>query len=415
MKKLVIILCIGLTVVNPTFATDKEVILDTTQESIAQTETQKVTPKINLKAVLLDTDADFELDAKTQNREMTNIEIWEQDIHEALHGEVSKVDTTPLLSKYFKHDLERGPISQINFWNVYRGNLSNIWNNADYQNTLYTNDSMFSVLEGKFKNPKWGFRTLLIWTPSKAGHDFFNDVWGDQYITYNFTDSDKILVGYSRYDNGIEGNMSPHLLPFFARTQIAKTYGNARNLGVKVSGNHKYYNYSAGLFSSGRNFYDWFPGEEFVANLAVKPLAKANGKYGDMLLGASYDGGNADHGHLYNVGNIYLDYEYKRLKTTFEYGLADGSNGSVGFTPNKSEGFNATIAYRLTKKLQTLFRYDVFDPNKEKSNDIRTEYTVGLNYFLKGQALRLMLNYSMYTLENGSYGSRIYTGTQIIL
>ena len=39
----------------------------------------------------------------------------------------------------------------------------------------------------------------------------------------------------------------------------------------------------------------------------------------------------------------------------------------------------------------------------------------GINYFIKGQALKIMLNYTMYSQSNGQYGSKIYAGTQIIL
>ena len=95
--------------------------------------------------------------------------------------------------------------------------------------------------------------------------------------------------------------------------------------------------------------------------------------------------------------------------------MADGSNGALGFSSNRSKGINGTLAYRVTPRLQILGRYDQFDPNTDKSNDMRREYTAGVNYFIKGQALKLMLNYTLYSVENGTYGSRILLGTQIVL
>ena len=115
------------------------------------------------------------------------------------------------------------------------------------------------------------------------------------------------------------------------------------------------------------------------------------------------------------MAGSHLIYEYKRLKASFEYATADGSNGSVGFSSNQSEGYYSTLAYRVTPRIQALLRYDHFDPNKNKSNDMRTEYTAGINYFIKGQSLKLMLNFVYYTVENGLYGSRIMTGTQFVL
>ncbi len=348
-------------------------------------------------------------------KEKTKVDTWKEEIHEALFGEVTEISTTPILDKYLNKDFEHGPFSNLNINNMFRGYVQNVWNDGEYKNTLYTNDSLTTTIEGKFRNPKFAFRSMFFWTPSKPEHGFFNDVWGDQFITYNYTNNDGILLGYARYDNGIEGCMGPHMLPFFFRSQLSANLGNERNLAVKAFGEHKYFNYGVSFGSSGRNFYDWFPGEEFVAKFDIKPLAKLDKKYGNLLIGATYDGGNADGGHVYNVGNTYLDYEYKRLKLTFEYGTAKGSNGSTGFSPNRSEGLNATAAYRISQKLQALFRYDWFDYNKEKDNDERTEYTVGINYFIKGQALKIMLNYTMYSQSNGQYGSKIYAGTQIIL
>ena len=125
------------------------------------------------------------------------------------------------------------------------------------------------------------------------------------------------------------------------------------------------------------------------------------------------DVGNAQ--GQYAVYGTSLIYEYKRLKASLEYATAEGSNGSTGFSANKSEGYYGTLAYRLTPKLEALVRYDQFDPNRDKADDIRREYTAGINYFIKGQALKLMLNYIYYTLENGCSGNRIMAGTQIIL
>lgn len=158
---------------------------------------------------------------------------------------------------------------------------------------------------------------------------------------------------------------------------------------------------------------DWFPGPEFIGSVGIKPLGKTNGKYGKLLMGGGLQAGNAQKN--YTVGSAYVDYEYKRLNATVEYASADGSNGSTGFSALQSEGMNGTIAYRVTPKLQVLARYDQFDANKSKKNDIRREYTAGLNYFIKDQTLRLMLNYTVYSIETGVFGSKILLGTQIIL
>jgi len=372
--------------------------------------------KIDLKAVVFDPDADFKAQAEEEGREMTRLEAAEYNLHESLHGEVCKSKDIPrvgLLATKTLMKPERGIIDSMVPWFNYKGGLSDNWAGANYTNTLFPTDSMTIGMDGKFKNKKTVFRLMGNLGMSKEGHTFFNDFWGDNYIMHYFTPRDQVLLGYSRNANGIEGGISPFSLPFFARSQIAKNYGNVRALGAKAQGQHKLYDYNFGVFSSGRNFVDWFPGGEFDGLFAIKPLGLTNGKYGDLSIGGGLNSGNAE--SYYTVGNAFVDYEYKRWNLTCEYGSADRSNGSTGFSMNQSEGYNGTLAYRITPKLQALVRYDKFDPNKNKSNDMRTEYTVGFNYFVKGQALKLILNYVYYTVENGTYGSQIITGAQIVL
>lgn len=374
------------------------------------------TRKIDLKAVIFDPDADFKAQATEENREMTKTEELEESIHEALHGEIStmsKMSKKGLLDKYLTIKPEGGIIDSMTLYTGYRGYTSNIWSGENYANTLYTEELLSPTIDGKFKDKKTSFRSMFFLQPGKPQHDFFNDFLGDQFIQYAWSKNDQVLFGYKRITNGIEGSMGPYTLPFVTRSQIDRTYNNARSLGVKAQGQHKWYNYSAEFGSAGRYFIDWFPGPEVAASFDVKPLGGTNGKYGNLIIGSAVNAGNAE--GRYTVGSAYIDYEYKRLNATVEYGSAEGSNGSTGYSANHSEGFNGTIAYRLTPRLQVLARYDHFDPNKEKANDIRREYTAGINYFIKDQALRLLVNYTMYSVESGLYGSMIYVGTQVLL
>lgn len=352
--------------------------------------------------------------------EMTKTELAKYDIEHALKGEVSTPSTKGLLEDTMKMTFERGPIESIAPWIDYNGCFQNIWAGDNYQNNLYGANFNDIGINGKFRtndDPKSGKKTVfrLMYNVGKeiTGNTYLQSFMADNYIMRYWTKDDQVLVGYARTSVGIEGGESPFTIPFFGRSQISRTYGNVRALGVKAQGNHKYYDYSAGVFSSGRFFKDFFPGQEFVLLGSIKPLAFANGKYGNLTMGGSLDGGNAeDH---FCVTGAHMIYEYKRLKATAEYATADGSNGSTGFSGNSSEGYYGTLAYRITPRMQAVIRYDQFDPNKNKANDIRTEYTAGLNYFIKGQALKLMVNFVYYTVENGIYGSRIMAGTQFIL
>ena len=109
-------------------------------------------------------------------------------------------------------------------------------------------------------------------------------------------------------------------------------------------------------------------------------------------------------------------YEYKKWWLNFEYSEADGYNGPAGYViDKKATGFYSTVAYKITPKVQALIRYDEFDPNKNVSNNKNREYTAGINYFIKGQALKFVLNYVFCQNDATKDSHRFVLGTQILL
>lgn len=414
-------------VANPSFAnnnlsSDKHLPLVT--PVVEQPKTRILAPtnrKIDLHAIVFDPKVTVK--APEDSVEMSKAEIAKYKIHEALHCEVSTdtiTSTKGFLEDTMKMTFEKGPVEYLAPWIDYNGAWVGAWSQGNYTNNTYAVNFQDIGINGKFRtkdDPASGKKTVfrLMYNTGKelVGNTYMQSFMADNYIMRYWAKSDSVMAGYARAAVGVEGGESPFTIPFFARSQISRTYGNVRTLGLKAQGNHKYYDYSAGLFSSGRFFKDFFPGPEFVGLVSVKPLGYFNGKYGNLAMGGSLNAGNAE--SHYCVGGAHLIYEYKRLKASFEYASADGSNGSTGFTGNRSDGFYGTLAYRVTPRTQLLVRYDQFDPNKDVANDIRRECTIGMNYFIKGQALKLMVNYVMYSVENGTYGSRIMAGTQFLI
>jgi len=370
--------------------------------------------KIDLKAIIFDPTSTLKAEAEAEGREMTRSEAAQYNIHEALHGEVSAVSTKGLLADKMKMTFDKGPIDTIVPWMDYNGYLSNIWKGDNFENTLYGINFADAGVNINMKDKKTFVRFMVSPVKTYAGKNYFQSFFADNYLTYKLTKNNTVLIGNTWVPLGIEGKESPLVWQFFNRSQTSLAYSSVRTLGTKLMGNYKYVDYQAGFSSSGRGFSDWFPGEEFTGWVEFKPLANTKGKYGKLTVGMGANGGNAQWGR-YNVATGAINYEYKRLRAITEFGMADGSNGALGYSPYKSQGINGTLSYRVTPKFQALVRYDQFDPNTEKSNNMRTEYTAGINYFIKGQALKLMLNYVYYTLENGTSGSRIMTGTQFVL
>ncbi len=60
-------------------------------------------------------------------------------------------------------------------------------------------------------------------------------------------------------------------------------------------------------------------------------------------------------------------------------------------------------------------RYDEFDPDRTISGNNQREYTAGINYYIKGQALKLILNYIFCQNEAKADSHRILIGAQLAL
>ena len=370
-----------------------------------------VSRKVDLHAIIFDPNATVKPPENAD--EMTKADLYKYDINQALKGEVHAVTTKGLLADTMKMTFDKGPIDNIVPWVDYNGYFSNVWSGDTYKNTLYGINFADVGFNINMRDNKTYARVMFSPVKSVEGKTYFQSFFADNYVTHKITKNNTILIGNTWIPIGIEGKESPLVWQFFNRSQTSLNYSSVRALGTKLIGNYKYADYNLGFYSSGRGFVDWFPGPEVAGQIEFKPLANVSEKYGKLTIATGFNAGNAQSHYAVATGAI--NYEYKRLRAITEFGMADGSNGALGYSGNKSKGINGTLAYRVTPRLQALVRYDHFDPNTDIANNIRTEYTAGINYFVKGQALKLMLNYTLYSIENGTYGNRILVGTQIVL
>ena len=247
------------------------------------------------------------------------------------------------------------------------------------------------LIDGTFKGGKEDFRIMLDPLQRKNA-PYMGSLFQDLYVETHRIKNTSILVGNSRVGVGMEGNQSPYTLSFVNRSQIARNFSNVRKFGVRVRGDYDLVDYDAGIYSSSTNFTSFFPGHEANVWLNIKPLGKTDGKYGRLITGGGLSSGEK-HGTDYFVSGAYVGYDYKRFWVKAEYARANGSNGRAGLTNNRAQGFFATAGYFLTKKIELLARYDQFDSDRNIADNTRREYTIGSNYYLKGQALKLIFNY----------------------
>ena len=315
-----------------------------------------------------------------------------------------------LLSDELTFKPNKGPVSKVQFFGTYNGYISSFWSNKDYDTNYTTNFVQVGAM-GRFRNTNTDFKIIL--NPKGVhGRSYLQNFVADAYIVNNSIPHHQVIIGYSRNQVGKEGGSSSYILPFIMRSQIARNFGSTRALGVRLVGNYDLIDYNLAFNSSDRYFQKWFAGPEFTGWIDIKPFGKTDGKYGNLVIGSGINTGK-NHTH-YTVGSVYVGYKYKKLWTRFEYGIADGYNGSY-VVDKKAEGFYGIIGYKVTPKLQLIARYDQFNPDRNVSHNTRREYTAGINYFIKGQALRLILNYVFCQNDNAPNSHRIMVGTQVLL
>lgn len=368
-----------------------------------------------IQEVILEPDDDLQI-INMQQEQTLEPEDTELTLYEKIQGikakETANTNTSPyLLEDILTHRFETGIVDTLHLFGYYRAGLDMDITDND-EDLGYDFNAVSAGINGKFKDGKTYYEARFRF---KAQHNysFLQYMSSNIYIANTSIPHHTIIVGNTRTPVGHEGGMSMTYLPFVTRAQISRNFGNIRKVGVRVKGNYDLVEYDLGGYSSDTYFRSFFPGTEFSGWVNIKPLGKTDGKWGNLRLGGGLTSGK--NGIDYTVSGVYAGYEYKNFMANFEYAYADGYNGARTISSNKAEGLYSTVGYKITPKLQAVARYDQYTPNRNFPNDIRREYSAGINYFIKGQALKIMLNYVFCQNDLLKDSHRILLGTQILL
>ena len=99
------------------------------------------------------------------------------------------------------------------------------------------------------------------------------------------------------------------------------------------------------------------------------------------------------------VGPFDVQAEY--LRSYFEPKNNTPSNDTI------ADGFYITTGYYiLPKQFQAILRWETFDPHEGRADDRTDVWTFGLNYYLKGDDLKLMANYLLGSQSPGTADGR---------
>jgi len=233
----------------------------------------------------------------------------------------------------------------------------------------------------------------------------------DAYAIFKPFNFLKFEAGQFKVPLSADNIMASNKMEFIDRSQVTEALAfrsrdvignnNGRDIGVMVFGSlfkmddRFLVDYFMGGFNGqGINTLDRNEAKNFGGRLLIHPLK------GLDIGGAYYNGYDytiikPDTGNF--IRKRYAGefaYTYNRLSVKAEY--IAGQDGRL-----KRDGFFVQASFLfLNKKLQALAKYDQYEPDKAKGNDIGTWYIAGVNYFFNNWA-KIGVNYTYKSEEGG--------------
>ena len=219
----------------------------------------------------------------------------------------------------------------------------------------------------------------------------------DLYLRWTRHDFAHVTVGQFKTPFGYEQLVSDTKTLFIERSLPNDRLTLSRQIGAMVSGDivEDRLDYAVGLFNGngvnrGGNDNDQFT---YVGRLAgtvyesekIRLTAGANAFAADTATSGGAAGERDGLGLDVQVraGRLDLGAEWLRAESAPDTG-ADST----------ADGWSAHVAWQLVpKKFQLLTRFETYDPNTSVAGDDGEVWTVGCNYFVKGDDIKLSLNY----------------------
>lgn len=271
------------------------------------------------------------------------------------------------------------------------------------------------------------------------------DVW----VNWHGIPEANVKLGQFKAPFGLEQLTSDTKLFQIERSAVTEAITPERQIGVQVWGKpfanvwpeqKDLLNYAAGIFNgSGRNSTTNDNNEfMYVARLEAQPYNdKIAGQDVTLKLGANYMSSRDERGvNISQTGNLLVNNDGSLSAFVMPgpgeregYGI-DGSlrvgpfevaaeylsetvrpRGSrpYAFSSFDTDGYYVTGSYFiLPKKLQVMTKWETFDPGQRENDDLQS-ITGGLNYYIKGDDLKVMADYvhtwSDYRHHNPQFGA----------
>lgn len=219
----------------------------------------------------------------------------------------------------------------------------------------------------------------------------------DAFITIDASRNVKLNVGQFKVPLGLEGGQSSAALETVERAMFLSdrsrggNYGDVRDIGVMAYGPlGGQVNYQVGVFNgSGDNQNDLDKNDHkaVVGRLLIRPSFMKGLQVGGS--GAWGNGAQANRPRRDRLGTelLYVNHNFM-LKSE----LMSGKDGEL-----HRLGYYTHVGYKIHPQLETVFRFDVWDPDRRfetnATNIMERDFITGLNYCITENNVKLQMNY----------------------
>jgi uncharacterized coiled-coil protein SlyX len=226
----------------------------------------------------------------------------------------------------------------------------------------------------------------------------------DAFITLDYIKNVHIDIGQYKVPLSLEGLQSSATLETVERAMFASdrgrggSYGDVRDFGVMIRGPiTKHFDYQVGLFNGSgenQNDVDKNDAKAVIGRLVVRPPFIKGLQIGGS--GAWGNGARADRPRRDRLGGELL---FVRGPFKFKSELMTGKDAEL-----HRLGYYTHFGYRITPKVELIFRFDVWDPDTRRetnsANVTERDYIAGFNYYILENNVKLQVNYLRKTFHN---------------
>jgi phosphate-selective porin OprO and OprP len=217
----------------------------------------------------------------------------------------------------------------------------------------------------------------------------------DARLDYRWKPYARITAGQFKIPFSGENLISDRDTPFIERSLVGlalvpgrDTNNNGRDIGVQLGGTvaldsgRPVLDYAVGVFNGGGvNQRDVNRRKDAATRLVLHPLK------GVSVAGDYYNGATGLNNLSKERAGVEFEYAYKLFTLRGEY--IWGHDGAV-----RRDGWYSQFGYRFRPKWEVLARYDTFDLNRHKGNDVTSTYLVGINWYLRNY-VKFQANYGL--------------------